>query len=116
MKLRIARSLWGLVRGDGGSLGAGEAVERLAATGAEAIECSLALAHALGARELRDALRANGLAWVPICFSSGPLGDQDVFPEVGALPTWRTLCSVVAAHIHASAIMQPLGLNPNDRR
>ena len=81
MRLQVLRSLWGVVRADGGALGVGEALERAAAGGAAGVECSLALAHQVGAKDFRDALRANCLSWVPITFSSGPLGTQEIFLE-----------------------------------
>ena len=92
MRLQLYKSLWGVVRRDGGSKSLSEALAPLRAQGYVGVECSVRLAYDLDTHEneggvgFAGALAEHGLAWIPILFSSGPVdgwnphlpGDQRV--------------------------------------
>lgn len=81
MRLQLYKSLWGVVRHDGGSKSLAQALASLRAQGYVGVECSVRLAYDLHTHETEEgggagfagALAEHGLAWIPILFSSGPV-------------------------------------------
>lgn len=74
MKLGLFRSLWGLVRADGGRQSVADTVAQTASSRYMGVECSLRLAHDLQQGEdLLILMKESSLSWIPILFTSGPV-------------------------------------------
>mmetsp|Transcript_25816 Transcript_25816/g.49010 ORF Transcript_25816/g.49010 Transcript_25816/m.49010 type:complete len:307 (-) Transcript_25816:337-1257(-) len=102
MRLQLFKSLWGVVSIDGGTKTLAQALAPLARQGYTGVECSVRLAHDLNRGGAFTALmQQHDLQWVPIVFSSGPVGGWDPF-----LPGARTTAGhadSVARHVRALA-------------
>jgi sugar phosphate isomerase/epimerase len=81
MRLNLLKSLWGVVKIDGGRKSLAEALDPLARQGYTGVECSVRLAHELNTiGEFVSLMNHHSLQWVPILFSSGPVdGSWDPF-------------------------------------
>ena len=75
MRLKLFKSLWGVVTADGGKKTLRAALSDAASQGYAGVECSVRLARELdhGGGEFRGLMRDLGLEWIPVCFSSGPV-------------------------------------------